>query len=80
MDRIYSICEGCEHFSLNNDDRLKGGCRAFSRGIPNAIIGDLHSHDEAFTGYPPQVGDYVYKAVTDRRINRFERNINIYQY
>ena len=74
MDRIYDICDGCEHFCLNNDDGFWRGCRAFPGGIPNKI-GDKHSHDVVHNG---QVGDYVYIPAKKKR-NRFGQKIDIYQ-
>jgi len=73
MDRIYDICDGCDHFCLNNDDGFWGGCRAF-RGIPNEI-GDKHSHDKPLDY---QKNDYVYTPAK-KKVNRFGDEIDIYQ-
>ena len=54
--RAFSICMGCDHFCLNNNDDMIYGCRAFPEGIPDNI-GYFHSHDVVIDG---QVGDFVY--------------------
>ena len=86
MTKIKSICWGCDHFCINNDDGLTQGCRAFPDGIP-FFIGDKHSHDEIFDKdctaikslkLKPQVGDYVYTPAK-REKNIFGRKIEIYQ-
>ena len=75
MRRSECICFGCEHLHLNNDDGLRGGCRAFPDGIPTDEIGNKYSHDKIVEG---QVGDYVYTR-TKREKNNFGREIWIYQ-
>jgi len=76
MDRIYSICNGCKHYSFNNDNDLFGGCQAFPNGINNDVIGDLHSHDKPLEW---QKNDFVYMPAT-RKIDRLGDEITIHQY
>ena len=75
MDRRYSVCMGCEHISMNNDDDFVGGCRAFPNGIDNEEIGDVNSHNKPREG---QKNDFVYMPAK-RKVNRMGRKITIYQ-
>ena len=75
MRRSEFICFGCDHWCYNNDDRLRGACRAFPDGIPTYKIGDKHSHDEIIEG---QVGDYVYTRAK-REKNILGMEITFYQ-
>ena len=75
MDRKYDICWGCEHNSTISDAIPFGGCRAFPDGVPNSIIGDIHSHDKPFSW---QKNDFVYMP-TKRKITKTHRKIEIYQ-
>ena len=69
-----SVCLGCDHFSLNNDDKLFHGCRAFPDGIPR-WIGLKHSHDVIIDG---QVGDFIYTPAK-KEFNIVGRAIKIRQ-
>ena len=75
MDRIYDICDGCDHFCLNNDDGFWRACRAFPGGIPMNEIGDINSHDKPLDY---QKNDYVYTPAK-KKVNRFGDEIDIYQ-
>jgi len=75
MDRRYSICDGCEHDSFNNDDGFVGGCRAFPDGIPSDEIGDINSHDKPLEW---QKNDFVY-IPAKREVSRLHYKIQIYQ-
>ena len=69
------ICFGCDHWCSNNDEGLRGGCRAFPDGIPTEFIGGKHSHDKIIKS---QTGDYVYTPAK-REKDIFGRKIEIYQ-
>ena len=75
MERVYSICSGCEYFWANSDDEFEGPCRAFPDGIPYNEIGSKYSHDKVIEG---QVGDYVYTRAT-KKVRWDGREIKIYQ-
>ena len=74
MDRIYSICWGCDHYSFNNDEDFFGGCRAFPNGIPSDV-GNIYSHDKPLEW---QKNDYVYMPAK-RKVCKLHRKIEIFQ-
>ena len=70
------ICWGCDHWWVNNEDGIRGGCRAFPDGIPDEhFIGPKNSHDKVFKD---QKNDFVYTPAK-RDTDIYSRKIEIYQ-
>jgi len=73
--KYFKICYGCDHFCANNNDGLKGGCRAFPNGHKPDNICLPHSHDVVLDG---QVGNFVYTPAK-KEFNRYKQKIVRFQ-